>query len=111
MLEWNGRSLVNKTYDDVHDVVSDSRHDSQVELKVSRLISSSVLRSSSDLRFRGPSTTTGTPRASNRTTDPSSFMLNPAAAPSQMAPVGTRIQVGSILRRIVLIAHTRCNHF
>lgn len=38
VLEWNGRSLANKSYDEVHDVISESRHDSQVELRVSRLV-------------------------------------------------------------------------
>uniref|UniRef100_A0A0K2UHZ6 PDZ domain-containing protein n=1 Tax=Lepeophtheirus salmonis TaxID=72036 RepID=A0A0K2UHZ6_LEPSM len=36
VLEWNGHSLVGKTYEEVHDIISDSRHDSQVELRVSR---------------------------------------------------------------------------
>lgn len=36
LLEWNGHSLVGKTYDEVHDVIADSRHEPQVELRVSR---------------------------------------------------------------------------
>lgn len=35
-MEWNGHSLVGKSFDEVHDVITDSRHDSQVELRVAR---------------------------------------------------------------------------
>ena len=42
MLEWNNRSLVGKTYDEVHDIIIDSRHDPQVELRVSRSITAGV---------------------------------------------------------------------
>eukprot|EP00095_Tigriopus_kingsejongensis_P008993 snap_masked-scaffold783_size97670-processed-gene-0.16 protein:Tk08993 transcript:snap_masked-scaffold783_size97670-processed-gene-0.16-mRNA-1 annotation:"GL12021" len=38
ILEWNGRSLTNKTYDEVHDVIAESRHDPQVELRVCRYL-------------------------------------------------------------------------
>jgi hypothetical protein len=38
-LEWNGHSLVGKTFDEVHDVITDSRHDPQVELRVARSLS------------------------------------------------------------------------
>ena len=30
LLEWNGHSLVGKTYEEVHDVIADSRHEPQV---------------------------------------------------------------------------------
>ncbi len=30
LLEWNGYSLVGKTYDEVHDIIADSRHEPQV---------------------------------------------------------------------------------
>ena len=36
VLEWNGHPLVGKSYDEVHDVIAESRHDSQVELRVAR---------------------------------------------------------------------------
>ena len=39
VLEWNGHSLVGKTFDEVHDVISESRHDPQVELRVARSLS------------------------------------------------------------------------
>ena len=29
-MEWNGHSLVGKTYNDVHDIIADSRHEPQV---------------------------------------------------------------------------------
>ena len=38
MLEWNSRSLVGKSYDEVHDVIAESRHEPQVELRVSRAV-------------------------------------------------------------------------
>ena len=36
VLEWNGHPLVGKSYDEVHDVIAESRHDTQVELRVAR---------------------------------------------------------------------------
>jgi regulating synaptic membrane exocytosis protein 2 len=36
VLEWNGRSLQNATFEQVYEIISDSKHDSQVELIVSR---------------------------------------------------------------------------
>ena len=36
VLEWNGHSVVGKSYEEVHDVIADSRLDSQVELRVAR---------------------------------------------------------------------------
>lgn len=42
VLEWNNRSLIGKTYDEVHDVIAESRHEPQVELRVSRTITSSA---------------------------------------------------------------------
>ena len=47
VLEWNNRSLVGKTYDEVHDIIVDSRHDLQVELRVSRSITAGVSSSAS----------------------------------------------------------------
>jgi len=38
ILEWNSRGLIDKTYDEVHEVIADSKIDSQVELVVSRAI-------------------------------------------------------------------------
>ena len=38
VLEWNSRSLVGKSYDEVHDVIAESRHEPQVELRVSRAV-------------------------------------------------------------------------
>ncbi|XP_064480180.1 regulating synaptic membrane exocytosis protein 2-like isoform X2 [Ornithodoros turicata] len=39
VLEWNGRSLQGKTYEEVYDIISESRQDVQVELVVSRPLS------------------------------------------------------------------------
>ncbi|VDN85508.1 unnamed protein product, partial [Brugia pahangi] len=36
VLEWNGRQLQNATFDQVYDAINSSRHDTQVELIVSR---------------------------------------------------------------------------
>lgn len=47
VLEWNNRSLVGKTYDEVHDIIVDSRHDLQVEIRVSRSITAGVSSSAS----------------------------------------------------------------
>ncbi|XP_076307331.1 regulating synaptic membrane exocytosis protein 2-like isoform X2 [Tachypleus tridentatus] len=39
VLEWNGRSLQGRTYEEVFDIISESRQDHQVELRVCRPIS------------------------------------------------------------------------
>ncbi len=36
VLEWSGRSLQNATFEQVYEIISDSKHDAQVELIVSR---------------------------------------------------------------------------
>lgn len=41
MIEWNGQSLYGRSADEVHEIVSDSKHDLQVELIVSRVIAAS----------------------------------------------------------------------
>lgn len=37
MLEWNGRSLQGKTYEEVYDIIAESKQEPQVELIVSRM--------------------------------------------------------------------------
>lgn len=39
VLEWNGRSLQGKTFEEVYDIISESRQEPQVELIVSRQLS------------------------------------------------------------------------
>lgn len=39
VLEWNGRVLQGKTYEEVYDIIAESRHEPQVELIVSRQLS------------------------------------------------------------------------
>lgn len=39
MIEWNGRSLQGKSAQEVYDVIEESRHESQIELIVSRPLS------------------------------------------------------------------------
>ena len=36
VLEWNGKSLKGKTYEEVHDIIAESKQDAQVELLISR---------------------------------------------------------------------------
>lgn len=38
VLEWNGRSLQGKSYQEVYDIIAESKHEPQVELIVSRYI-------------------------------------------------------------------------
>lgn len=38
VLEWNGRSLQQKSYQDVHDIIAESKQEPQVELMVLRKI-------------------------------------------------------------------------
>jgi hypothetical protein len=38
VLEWNGRELQNASFDEVCDIINESKHDPQVELIVSRPI-------------------------------------------------------------------------
>ena len=42
-MEWNGHSLVGKTYEEVHDVIADSRHEPQVS-KLERFASKFFLK-------------------------------------------------------------------
>ena len=37
VVEWNGRSLQGKTYEEVYDIIAESKQEPQVELIVSRL--------------------------------------------------------------------------
>lgn len=38
VVEWNGRLLQNKSYEEVYEIIADSRHESQVEIIVTRPI-------------------------------------------------------------------------
>lgn len=122
ILEWNGRLLTNKTYDEVHDVIAESRHDPQVELRVCRYVGggagsgSGLLTNPSDLgrqphlsdplsgRYssgRGPlSRTSAAPgRPSVTISDPlgDTHMLNPhSTGLSSASSSATRIQVGAL---------------
>ena len=98
VLEWNGRSLVDRSYEEVHSLISESRHDPQVELRVSRLLVGAAAQ-----------VTAVQHRASNRpavtVSDPlgGTHMLNPNVAPASSVGIlsaaggnmGTRIQVGT----------------
>ena len=39
MLEWNGRSLQGKTFEEVYDIIAESKQEPQVELMVCRAMS------------------------------------------------------------------------
>lgn len=41
VIEWNGQSLYNRSAQEVHDIIAESKHDLQVELIVSRVIAAS----------------------------------------------------------------------
>lgn len=41
VIEWNGQSLYDRSAEEVHDIIADSKHDLQVELIVSRVIAAS----------------------------------------------------------------------
>ncbi|XP_037507802.1 regulating synaptic membrane exocytosis protein 1 isoform X4 [Rhipicephalus sanguineus] len=60
VLEWNGRSLQGKTYEEVYDIISESKQEMQVELVVSRPLSDAGRGDISDRNMRrhvsGPST-------------------------------------------------------
>lgn len=60
VLEWNGRSLQGKTYEEVYDIISESKQEMQVELVVSRPLSDAGRGDISERNMRrhvsGPST-------------------------------------------------------
>jgi hypothetical protein len=105
VLEWNGRTLSHKSYDEVHDVIAESRHDSQVELRVSRMLTTPAAAAAAAAAaghpLRGPASSRAPPgsigRPSVTVCDPlghsDTLMLNPMRG-NNGAPVGTRIQVG-----------------
>ncbi|XP_075743078.1 rab3 interacting molecule isoform X2 [Rhipicephalus microplus] len=66
VLEWNGRSLQGKTYEEVYDIISESKQEMQVELVVSRPLSDAGRGDISDRNMRrhvsGPSTGSTTRR-------------------------------------------------
>ncbi|KAM7292867.1 regulating synaptic membrane exocytosis protein 2 [Ixodes scapularis] len=66
VLEWNGRSLQGKTYEEVYDIISESKMEMQVELIVSRPLSDGGRGDTSDRNMRrhvtGPSMGASTTR-------------------------------------------------
>ena len=54
VLEWNGRSLQDKSYEEVHEIVTESRQDDQVELIVARQIMTSRHRPMRGDQVAGP---------------------------------------------------------
>ena len=130
ILEWNGHSLVNRSYEDVQNVISESRHDTQVELHVSRVVvPGSAAAAGGSLPGGGGLGPGGTrpglnrqqqlpSRASSRPavtiSDPlgDTLMLNPNVTPNSnsttaaaaAASLGTRIQVGAESCRSLFIS-------
>ncbi len=104
VLEWNGHPLVNKSYDDVRDLVSDSRHDSQVELRVARSLTTPVVVSGAAASGAAVAGLTGPGGSMGR---PPGGPGGPAAGAPGIgggrigAPPGTRIQVGKNSLRLL----------
>jgi hypothetical protein len=53
VLDWNGRSLQNKTFEEVYDIMAETRHEPQVELVVSRMLSD-IGRQSGPMKYVRP---------------------------------------------------------
>ncbi|KAK2719048.1 regulating synaptic membrane exocytosis protein 1-like isoform X2 [Artemia franciscana] len=53
VLDWNGRSLQNKTFEEVYDILAETRHEPQVELVVSRMLSD-IGRQSGPMKYVRP---------------------------------------------------------
>ena len=117
VLEWNGRSLAHKSYDDVHDVIAESRTDAQVELRVSRMLTTPTAAAAAARGggVGGPAAAAAAAaaaagRPSVTVSDPlghsaEALMLNPGLrGPSSGMPVGTRIQVGIKNQLIFLLS-------
>ena len=87
MLEWNGRSLANKRYDEVRQLVSDSYLDPQVELRVARVLTNPPARPA----------VAGVQHAQGQ--QPADMLNHPGMGGPPPAPnlMGTRIQVGAII--------------
>lgn len=64
MVEWNGRSLQGKSYQEVYDIIAESKQEPQVELIVTRLLPN---HRGSSYRTRYPTSPTGTPKGNNFT--------------------------------------------
>ncbi|XP_022243249.1 regulating synaptic membrane exocytosis protein 2-like isoform X2 [Limulus polyphemus] len=104
VLEWNGRSLQGKTYEEVYDIIAESRQEPQVELIVCRPLSDVGrvdLRERAIRRLVGaPSETTLDPRMHSSIKDrrPSVTITSPGSPETvrvrpQSLVVGGRIQV------------------
>lgn len=50
VLEWNNISLKGKTYDEVHDIIADSKHHTQIDLVVARPLPETISGSSSNVK-------------------------------------------------------------
>ena len=86
VLEWNGRTLEHKSYDEVHDVIAESRYDSQVELRVSRMLSAPGAGAAGMPGIGGHPIRGG-----------------PVTSRSLAVPTGTRIQVREVIHTQALL--------
>ena len=91
VLEWNGRSLEHKSYDEVHDVIAESRYDSQVELRVSRMLSAPGSGAAAAAAAAGMAGH-GHP-----------IRGGPVPSRPLAAPTGTRIQVGKVFSGLIRV--------
>lgn len=53
IIEWNGRSLHGRSPQEVYDIIADSRHETQVELIVSRLLATGTMTTTSTMMTAG----------------------------------------------------------
>jgi len=77
VIEWNGRSLQSKSYEEVHDIIAESRQEEQVELIVSRPMIDALHSFHSDFRMPRRSgqhhSSSRTDTAIRNSSDPSSI--------------------------------------
>ncbi len=104
VLEWNGHSFVDRTYEEVHAIISESRHEPQVELRVSRhLVGPAAAATAVQQQQQQQRASSSRPAVTISDPHGGTHMLNPNApggastgvASSAVVPgiMGTRIQV------------------
>ena len=98
ILEWNGHVLQNRTFEEVYDVISESRSDHKVEIIVSRPISDagrpSSLGSSNDVPGHSYLSHAGSMRSgSSKVRDRPAVTVTSPASPDTIHPSWGRVQV------------------
>ncbi|OTF79439.1 hypothetical protein BLA29_002309 [Euroglyphus maynei] len=85
VLEWNGISLQGKTYDEVHDIIADSKHHSEIELVVARPLIDTTTTAST--------TTTSAATVQGTTSSGTGFRKLPRHPLVQMAAATSRDEI------------------